>query len=147
MKTMSRPTIKRAMKGMKNNGDDEDLISQLPDEVLCCIISSFSIDEAVKSSILSKRWRSPLWKYSSRFDFDVTHMIKPLSQLQNPITFGLNLTIEEAIGRYGNLVNTMLNDHLDLKILKLKWVVMKEEMIKGPKPEPYNFGSSVDGPI
>ncbi|KAJ1430788.1 Leucine-rich repeat domain superfamily [Sesbania bispinosa] len=112
MKTMSRPTTKIAIKGMKNNGDDEDLIRQLLDEVLCCIISSLSIDEAVKSSILSKRWRSPLWKYSSRLDFDVTRMIKPFSQLQNPVTFGLNLTIEEVAGRYGNLVNTILKDHL-----------------------------------
>ncbi|KAJ1430779.1 Leucine-rich repeat domain superfamily [Sesbania bispinosa] len=109
---MSKPATKRAVKGTKNNGEDEDLISQLPDEVLCCIISSLSIDEAVRSSILSKRWRSPLWKYSSHLDFDVTRMIKPLSQPQNPVTFGLHLTTEEDACRYGNLVNTMLNDHL-----------------------------------
>ncbi|KAJ1434402.1 F-box-like domain superfamily [Sesbania bispinosa] len=108
---MSRPTMKRAVKETKNNGEDEDLISQLLDEVLCCIISSLSIDEAVRSNILSKRWRSPLWKYSSRLNFDVTRMIKPLSQLHNLVTFGLNLTIEKDDHRYGNLVNTMLNDH------------------------------------
>ncbi|KAJ1430787.1 Leucine-rich repeat domain superfamily [Sesbania bispinosa] len=109
---MLRPSTRRAMNGMKNNGEDKDIISQLPDEVLCCILSSLSIDEDVRSNIISKRWRSPLWKYASRLDFDVTRMIKPSSQLQNPVTFGLNQTTEVGARRYGNLVNTMLNDHL-----------------------------------
>ncbi|KAJ1391004.1 Leucine-rich repeat domain superfamily [Sesbania bispinosa] len=76
---MLRPSTRRAMNGMKNNGEDKDLISQLPDEVLCCIVSYLSINEAMRSNIISKRWRSPLWKYASRLDFDVTRMIKPSS--------------------------------------------------------------------
>ncbi|KAG5020546.1 hypothetical protein JHK87_016401 [Glycine soja] len=57
------------------------LPNQLP-AMLSHVISWLSVDEAVRSSILPKRWK-PLWKYASCLDFDVSSVIKPLSQLEN----------------------------------------------------------------
>ncbi|KAK1570520.1 hypothetical protein Q3G72_003052 [Acer saccharum] len=39
----------------------EDLVSQLPDDILCCIISLLPYKSAAKTSFLSTRWRD-LWK-------------------------------------------------------------------------------------
>lgn len=113
-KTMTISARMNGVNEIRNHGGP-DLINQLPDEVLCCIISSLSIDEAVRSSILSKRWK-PLWKYSSSLDFDWTHMMKPLSQLEKSISgkisFGPNQATEKSAHKYGKLVHTMLRHHL-----------------------------------
>ncbi|KAK3232238.1 hypothetical protein Dsin_004119 [Dipteronia sinensis] len=39
----------------------EDLISRLPDDILCCIISLLPFKSAVKTSFLSTRWKN-IWK-------------------------------------------------------------------------------------
>ncbi|KAL5733297.1 hypothetical protein ACOSQ2_032989 [Xanthoceras sorbifolium] len=43
------------------NTEEEDLISRLPDDILCCIISLLPFKSAVKTSFFSTRWRD-LWK-------------------------------------------------------------------------------------
>ncbi|KAG8380461.1 hypothetical protein BUALT_Bualt06G0017800 [Buddleja alternifolia] len=43
----------------------EDGLSQLPDDVLCLIISHLPTQDAVKTSILSRRWRN-LYKFTTR---------------------------------------------------------------------------------
>ncbi|KAL9272904.1 putative F-box protein [Drosera capensis] len=49
---------------LKLSNDDElpDRISELPDEVLCCILSHLSLQEAARTTILSCRWRY-VWKW------------------------------------------------------------------------------------
>lgn len=85
---------------VNRNQGKPDLISTLPDDILSSIISSLSIDEAVRSSILSKRW-IPLWKHASHLDFNCTRMKK---------------SFIHAIGKdareYGKLVNSILHHHL-----------------------------------
>ncbi|XP_059663964.1 F-box protein At1g80960-like [Cornus florida] len=49
--------------------DDHDVISNLPDELLCSIISLIPAKEAVATTTLSTRW-SHLWRSVSRLDFD-----------------------------------------------------------------------------
>ncbi|KAJ1395417.1 Leucine-rich repeat domain superfamily [Sesbania bispinosa] len=46
------------------NDESGDLISKLPDEILTNILSKLHIDEAVRCSVLSKRWEG-LWKQTS----------------------------------------------------------------------------------
>ncbi|KAG8378260.1 hypothetical protein BUALT_Bualt08G0119100 [Buddleja alternifolia] len=73
---------------------NDDRISQLPDDVLIKIISLTRTKDAVRTSILSKRWRN-LYKFSSNIDFhcfnlfgshhyDCEIAIINLSNLKNP---------------------------------------------------------------
>ncbi|KAG8380447.1 hypothetical protein BUALT_Bualt06G0016200 [Buddleja alternifolia] len=51
----------------------EDGLSQLPDDVLCLIISRLPTQDAVKTSILSRRWRN-LYKFINRVRFHCCNM-------------------------------------------------------------------------
>ncbi|KAK7324458.1 hypothetical protein VNO77_28018 [Canavalia gladiata] len=57
-----------------------DFINNLPDEILVNILSKLRIDEAVRCDVLSKRWFG-LWKQTSHMEFDVRHMVNPLTKL------------------------------------------------------------------
>ncbi|KAG8380452.1 hypothetical protein BUALT_Bualt06G0016800 [Buddleja alternifolia] len=52
----------------------EDGLSRLPDEVLCLIISQLPTQDAVKTSILSRRWRN-LYKFTTRVKFHCRDML------------------------------------------------------------------------
>ncbi|CAI9088916.1 OLC1v1023371C1 [Oldenlandia corymbosa var. corymbosa] len=49
--------------------EEEDRISDLPDSILSSIISLLPLKEALKSSLVSKRWRS-LWRHLTRLGID-----------------------------------------------------------------------------
>ncbi|KAK7324451.1 hypothetical protein VNO77_28010 [Canavalia gladiata] len=124
-----------------------DLLSNLPDEILCTILRLLPIDEAVRSSVLSKRWRF-LWKQTSHLDFDVKHMIHPFTGLINAspnshLYYILNLNKEEGVNRYGILFFLILRQHLadvtscrflHLPSMKLDtWIKLLVEKKKGLK--------------
>ncbi|KAG8380451.1 hypothetical protein BUALT_Bualt06G0016700 [Buddleja alternifolia] len=52
----------------------EDGLSRLPDDVLCLIISQLPTQDAVKTSILSRRWRN-LYKFTTRVRFHCCDML------------------------------------------------------------------------
>ena len=51
----------------------QDLISKIPDEVLSLIVSCLPLQEAVQTSILSKRWRH-VWTLVSKLEFDAVNL-------------------------------------------------------------------------
>ncbi|EYU25809.1 hypothetical protein MIMGU_mgv1a021367mg, partial [Erythranthe guttata] len=51
------------------NDDDDDRISQLPDDILVDILCLLSLKEAGRTSVLSTRWIN-LWKHTPSLDFD-----------------------------------------------------------------------------
>ncbi|WRX28597.1 F-box domain - like 10 [Theobroma cacao] len=53
-----------------------DLISKLPNTLLSEIVSQLPTNEAVRTSILSRQWKS-LWRYVSHLDFEAKRMMKP----------------------------------------------------------------------
>jgi len=83
----------------KNHGELH-LTSSIPNEILSSIISYLPVDEAVRSSILSKRW-VPLWKHASHLDFDVARMLKSI----------FIQTIEEDAENYNAIVHVVLCHH------------------------------------
>ncbi|KAK7247124.1 hypothetical protein RIF29_42001 [Crotalaria pallida] len=59
-------------------------INDLPNEIFHIIISSLSIDEAVRCSLVCKRWRH-FWKNLSRFDLDQDRINLSLSEFQRTV--------------------------------------------------------------
>ena len=60
--------IQKLVKG-EDKGEDKDIISKLPDSVLLYILSFLLTKDAVRTSILSTKWRY-LWTGMSNFDFN-----------------------------------------------------------------------------
>ncbi|KAJ7948841.1 F-box domain-containing protein/FBD domain-containing protein [Quillaja saponaria] len=58
---------------IKTNQEGEDFISELPEQLLSTILSYLPTDEAVCTSILSKKWTHS-WRFVSRLDIDQTQM-------------------------------------------------------------------------
>jgi hypothetical protein len=64
---------------------NKDMISNLPDNVLIHILSFLSTKNAIKTSILSTKWRH-LWTYLSVFDFRISYPFRSYSLLYTVAT-------------------------------------------------------------
>lgn len=53
---------------------DVDNISKLPNDVLLLILSRLSTEEAIRTSVVSKRWEH-VWKQLSHLVFDIPRII------------------------------------------------------------------------
>ncbi|KAH7862242.1 hypothetical protein Vadar_001959 [Vaccinium darrowii] len=65
--------------------EEEDVISQLPDDILVAILSLLSFVEAASTCVLSKRWKS-LWTHLTVLNFDFPKMLKePIKIADMPV--------------------------------------------------------------
>lgn len=77
--TISLPDLPKIKK--HNAGDMKDMISNMPDAILHYILSLLSTKEAVRTSILSPKWRYS-WTQLSVFEFKIPHPLYE-SNLEN----------------------------------------------------------------
>ncbi|XP_062014045.1 F-box/FBD/LRR-repeat protein At5g56420-like [Rosa rugosa] len=55
---------------IREEGEDRDRISELPDDLICHILSFLPTITAVRTTVLSKRWNK-LWTFVRHLDFDL----------------------------------------------------------------------------
>ncbi|XP_059661174.1 F-box/LRR-repeat protein 25-like isoform X2 [Cornus florida] len=104
---------------------DDDLISNLPDELLSSIITLLPAKEAVATTVLSRRW-SHLWTSLSRLDFD--HLIDPFESIEHVVSSQQgNVTVfrichsPEDWPRLAKLINHLKVDKA-IEELGLTWI-------------------------
>lgn len=109
--------------------EEEDMISNLPDALISKVLSYLPTEEAVRTSVLSSRWKS-LWLFISAIDLDtctfpggphafVSFMEKFLdssSRVEKPCLHKVKLTtVEDDITRWIDFVATPELEHLDFE--------------------------------
>ncbi|CAI9093438.1 OLC1v1028940C5 [Oldenlandia corymbosa var. corymbosa] len=92
----------------------KDWISQLPNEVICCILSFLSLKEAGRTSVLSERWKH-LWKYVPALDFNA---ISALCKAVTREEYVISLKRERC--KFVNWVNQVLEFHQTLDLNKFR---------------------------
>ncbi|KAM7477133.1 hypothetical protein LguiB_024376 [Lonicera macranthoides] len=92
-----------------------DRINELPDKILTDILSRLMMREAVRTSILSHRWKD-LWTFTTgSLDFEFGSFV--LSLMKECSQFGI---FEQERAKYINRVNKILNSHKGATIEELK---------------------------
>ena len=89
----------------------QDLISKFPDEVLSLIVSRLPLQEAVRTSIFSKRWRH-VWTLVLKLEFDAVNLGRRASGFCNLIHHNQDKFVE--------LVNQVLQLHQSRTIESFK---------------------------
>ncbi|KAL7095438.1 hypothetical protein ACP275_10G023900 [Erythranthe tilingii] len=93
-------------------GDDEDRISELPDDILVVILSLLSVKEAASTSILCSRWIN-LWKHTNSLDFDGDAALYKTARLKKELQFN-------EMRKYVRWVDSIIQSHKSHTIQKLR---------------------------
>ncbi|XP_074320402.1 FBD-associated F-box protein At4g10400-like [Silene latifolia] len=88
-----------------------DKISQLPDDILLKVLSTLDLKNAVKTSVLAKRWKY-LWTWLTVLDFD--------TEVLFPYSWGWSLSDNSEPQRYINWVNQVVYGHRGLYLSKFR---------------------------
>ncbi|CAN1175923.1 Putative F-box/LRR-repeat protein At5g25860, partial [Linum perenne] len=92
-------------------------ILQLPDELVNKILSGLTLKEAVRTSVLSKRWIN-LWKSADLvLDFDYTNELKVMDTRSD-------VELAKLQRQFKNWVNEVLNQHNASRIIKFRIAFM-----------------------
>ncbi|WZZ20326.1 hypothetical protein YC2023_121713 [Brassica napus] len=98
----TRPSMKKSpsleKEGNQMHIKNVDRISKLPDDVLLKIIKSLSTEEAVQTSLLSKRWEG-VWKQMPYLFFDMKNALK------------VELPLAEQSHFIAQLITKVINNH------------------------------------
>ncbi|CAI9116941.1 OLC1v1018237C1 [Oldenlandia corymbosa var. corymbosa] len=105
----------------------EDRISQLSDEIPIGILSFLRLEDAARTSVLSKRWID-LWTFVPRLDFDASTDLAEIMKLNNAWQnsrqhFGFLKLRHQKREKYIEWVNKVLQSHksLDLDTLRIRF--------------------------
>uniref|UniRef100_A0A5B7B669 F-box domain-containing protein n=1 Tax=Davidia involucrata TaxID=16924 RepID=A0A5B7B669_DAVIN len=109
-----RKSVSNITMAGNDNITEYDLISKLPEEILCSIIPFLTMREAVTTSVLSRRWRY-LWRTSLSLDFDVTNMTGDNSHMCGFRTQDPNYSQQDNDG-FVRWVNQILALHCGARI-------------------------------
>ncbi|GFP83559.1 putative F-box/LRR-repeat protein at5g02700, partial [Phtheirospermum japonicum] len=93
-----------------------DRISTLSDEILLFILSLLTLEDAAKTSILSRRWRH-LWSFTPTLDFDVKTSSVPLSM---SFTGALERALEDQRRNYVRWVDSVIMSHKAYTVEKFR---------------------------
>ncbi|KAF7825787.1 F-box/FBD/LRR-repeat protein [Senna tora] len=105
-------------KGWKKDdrGVSDDRLSDLPDSLLCHILSFLPTKQVVATSILSNRWR-PLWQYTPSFDFDFEDYIHTQIRQYSVQLNAFMLSRDEPINRFHlNCLSDLFSSHDDINL-------------------------------
>ncbi|EYU25810.1 hypothetical protein MIMGU_mgv1a018447mg, partial [Erythranthe guttata] len=127
-----KKTKKKNKRGKRSSVvDNDDRISQLPDEILTDVLSLLSLKEAGRTSVLSSRWMN-LWKHTHSLDFDGQCALRGIS-ISNE---GKKKSLEEVESQYKLLKSE--------KRKYMKWVNSVVQSHKSPTVKQFRINYSLD---
>ncbi|OIW00918.1 hypothetical protein TanjilG_09996 [Lupinus angustifolius] len=92
------------------NDEMPDFTEKVPKDVLIHILTFLPLDEAIRSGILSKKWKD-LWRNVTHIEFDEKKLIKPLLQLLLSRKSGRTKDVTKGTCWYALLLHRIMFRH------------------------------------
>ncbi|KAM1061614.1 hypothetical protein FF1_026067 [Malus domestica] len=107
----TQPQRQSSPRKWKISGNDH--ISKLPDDILYTIILLLSMRDAVRTSVLSRRWKN-MYAYISNLEFD-WHNITP-----TPVNYNCGTVPKGYVRHFLGIIDRFLARHLGTKVVSFK---------------------------